>query len=178
MVDLIQYAAQYIDVEAQKARLTNAAEAVKQASESSKAKAAELVEQAKASAEVVKQTAEAKVSEAVQNAKSAAAQAMEKAAPVKKVIEDATADLHDFGVRSTVAVVASIAHATEVVRRRALAARSLDVNETRAALQSRLAEVIQRTKAYTSSLNVQPASSIHHCQPLLIALLAIGGAAS
>jgi len=97
---------------------------------------------------------EAKVSEAIQGAKAAAEQALEKVQPAKKLVEERTAEIKDSAQRTTVAVVASIAHATEVVRRQ-IGARTanLPVNETRAELQRRLTEVIDRTKAYTNSLN-------------------------
>jgi len=136
VVDLIQYAAQYIDVEAQKVRLQHAADA------------------SKAALEQAKVATEAKVSEAIQGAKAAAEQALEKVQPAKKLVEDRTAEIKDTAQRTTVAVVASIAHATEVVRRQ-IGARTanLPVSETRAELQRRLTELIDRTKAYTNSLN-------------------------
>jgi len=136
VVDLIQYAAQYIDVEAQKARLQNALDASKDAYQQ------------------VKTAAETKTAEAYNGVKAAADQALEKAQPARKMLEERTADVKDALVRHTVGFVASVAHATEVVRRQ-IGARTqhLNIDETRADLQRRLAEVIDRTKAYTASLN-------------------------
>jgi hypothetical protein len=132
VVDLIQYASQFIDVEAQKTRIQNAVDASKSA-----------IEQVKA-------TTEAKFDAVVSGAKAA----IETAQPVKKLIEDRTAEIKDGAQRTTVAVVASIAHSTEILRRKIGSGVSqLDVNGTRAQLQQRLTEVIERTKAYTDSLN-------------------------
>jgi len=132
VVDLIQYASQYIDVEAQKTRIQNAVDASKTA-----------IEQ-------VKTTTEAKFDAVVNGAKAA----IETAQPVKKLIEDRTAEIKDGAQRTTIAVVASIAHSTEILRRKiGNGVSQLDVNGTRAQLQQRLAEVIERTKVYTNSLN-------------------------
>jgi hypothetical protein len=113
-VDLIQYAAKFIDIDVEKARLDNAADLSKAA-----------------------------VYSAIQNTKAVAEQAMEKAQPVKKFLEEKTGQIQNSAQRQIVAVVASIAHATEVLRRQIGArAANVDVHGTRVELQRRLAEII------------------------------------
>lgn len=140
VVDLIQYAAQIIDVETQKARIQNAVDA------------------SKGAVEQMKITASTKIDEAIQGVKAASTttveKAVEKAQPVKQLIDEKTADLKEGAERATVAVVASLAHATEIVRRKfGNPAPQVDINEARAQLKKRLSEYIDLSKAYISTLS-------------------------
>lgn len=136
VVDLIQYAAQYIDVEGQKARIASVVEATQGKINEAKEKAAEAKETVQAKAHQIQES----VAEKVQ--------------PVKALVEAQTADLKDKSVQQVVAVVASIAQVSEVLRRRVADSGIVHTAEQRREqLQARLHELVDSTKGYVQTLN-------------------------
>lgn len=149
VVDLIQYAAQFIDVEVQKARIASVVEATQGK-----------ISEAKQTALATKESAQARLHD-VQEAVS------EKVQPVKAFVDAQTADLKDKSTRSIVAVVASIAHASEVLRRRAIDNEILhSAEQRREELQARLGELVGQAKAYVATLNVRTSLSPYFCGSL------------
>lgn len=73
------------------------------------------------------------------------------------LVDDTTKDLKEQSVKATVAVVATIAQASEIVRRRLVSgASSLSVEETKIAMENRLKEILGQTTSYANSLTVLP----------------------
>eukprot|EP01128_Nolandella_sp_AFSM9_P005386 TRINITY_DN2589_c0_g1_i2.p1 TRINITY_DN2589_c0_g1~~TRINITY_DN2589_c0_g1_i2.p1 ORF type:complete len:580 (-),score=190.96 TRINITY_DN2589_c0_g1_i2:16-1593(-) len=138
VVDLIQYAATHIDTGAVKAK--EFAHSTQQ-----------VVSGVVASAAVVGKDVSEK---ALVAGRDATTKAKERLTSLSALVDDATADVKQQSVRATVAVVAAVAQAGEIVRRRVLGGwKKADVEGQKEALETQLKEYLEKTKAYAASLS-------------------------